>query len=187
MDDLERIFLEPNTIIDLVVPPGMDLEPVIFRLLDKSKDIFVIDTQGQINLYINSHVEETSLQERFRNVSDQNGYIFASSIGEIYTFIDRIMSCRNFILIFDSITFICDISPENIKRFANILWNVIYNCNASVITINHFKIDSDKKRRFRLTPRMGSYWKKIVSFQVEFFSMPDNIKCKIYKNNILAM
>lgn len=187
MDDLERILLEPNTIIDLVIPPGVFLESLLFKLLDGSKEIFTIDTQGQINLYVNKHTVDEITGRRNYCPFDENHYVFASSLNDIYDFIDKLRSYRDFILILDSVTFICDTSPDTIKDFANMLWSLIYSCNASIITVNHFKIDSDKKGKLRLTPRMGNYWKKIISFQVEFVSGSDQIKYKISRNNILDM
>lgn len=74
---------------------------------------------------------------------------------------------RDFVMILDSITFAIDSFPMETQQVINLLWSIIYDCNATVITINHYRIGKIQGN-YRLVPRIGTRWEFFVTYQVLF-------------------
>lgn len=176
---IEDFGFEDNTVIDLVVPPGMQISPIISYVMRKYTQAFIFDTQGQ--LYCEFNACGWSMDN-----SEGVSYVFISSLEDLYKKIESIKAFSNFVLVLDSITFVCDVAPLSIKSFSSLLWGLVYERNATIVTVNHYKIDRSRGR-FKLAPRMGSFWRKIVSYQVEFTDLANAKKYRLVENKLNEM
>ncbi|ELA42732.1 uncharacterized protein VICG_00047 [Vittaforma corneae ATCC 50505] len=174
-----NLNFEDNTIIDLVMPPGMQISPIISDIILKYNHIFILDTQGQLYSSFNQYGWNIGNSKRI-------SYTFVFSLNDLYKRIESIRVFNNFVLVLDSITFVCDVSPLSIKSFSNLLWSLVYECSATIITINHYRIDKNKNR-FELIPRMGGFWRRIVSYQVEFTDLQNAKRYRLLENKLNEM
>lgn len=94
-------------------------------------------------------------------------YYFINGLHNLIQKLKEIRRFRDFVLVIDSVTFVCDCSPFNLQYLINLLWAVVYKCNATVITVNHYRIGKIK-RTYKLVPRMGVRWAFFVTYQVLF-------------------
>ncbi|KAI4290929.1 hypothetical protein PAPHI01_0203 [Pancytospora philotis] len=88
--------------------------------------------------------------------------------------LEEIQAHSNFVLVIDSITFACDCSPFNLQAVINMLWAIVYECNATVITINHYRAGKNDGG-YKLIPRMGTLWEHFVDYQLLFRYRARNI------------
>lgn len=172
---------EKNTIIDFVVKPNLDVSSIISEFINNFSHTFILDTQGDLNLKYGKYNWELNSQEE-----QGMHYIFIHSIDSLYKSIEMIKIYKNFILIIDSVTFVCDIFPFGIKKLSNTLWGIIYECDATIITINHYRIDGFGTK-CKLTPRMGKFWSKVISYQVKFLDSTNIKNVQIIENKIEEM
>lgn len=159
----ESLKFENNTLIDLVICPHMNITPVILAITRKFQLVFLLDTQGQLYFQFS----ECSWAADGKKECKRLNYAFVCTLDDLYQKIENLKAYKDFILVLDSVTFVCDMAPLQIKTFSSILWKIIYECNATIITINHFRLDKQRDV-YRLVPRMGAFWRKVVSYQVEF-------------------
>lgn len=99
------------------------------------------------------------------NASKRTEYHLIAGMNSLMEKIERQREKREFVLVIDSITFAADCSFDGIKNLINLLWSLIYECNATVITINHYRIGR-VNRTTKLVPRMGFYWELFITYQV---------------------
>jgi len=175
----EILNFKTNTIVDLVVLPGMDIASIILEATERFNRVFILDTQGDLYSRFSTCGWDTEHTLGTSRIS----YMFISTIDELYSRINSLVSLSNFALVIDSVTFVCDTSPLGIKSFSSMLWSLVYECGATVVTINHFRVDQQRKI-LKLVPRMGVYWLKVVGWQVEFTDASDPTKCRPLENRL---
>lgn len=105
-------------------------------------------------------------------------YYFISGFNSLIKILIDLRKYNGFTLVLDSITFVADCSPQNIQYIINLLWELIYESNATVVTVNHYLIGKNDK----LIPRMGARWAFFISYQVLFSSRNNEIIFEINKN-----
>lgn len=176
---IDETHFYPNTIIDLVVLPGMDTVPALLQLMKNFDFVVVLDTQGHLHRHFSRFGWMTKHGQDVEKIS----YAFVSTIEELYQKINTLFSLTGILLIIDSITFVCDMAVLTVKPFSSLLWSLIYKTQATVITINHYKV-ARQRSGLKLVSRMGSFWRKIVSYQVEFSDQNDITKLKIRANSL---
>lgn len=164
------LSFDSNTIIDFVVLPDIQVGSIISNLLQKYNNVVIMDTKGNLSEYSNLQNERIE-------------YNFIYSLENLYNKIKSLKCKGDFLLVIDSITFVCDISLNSINEFIRLLWDTIYECNATIVTINHYRVEKTKRGN-QLVPRMGNLWSKTVSYQVSFYIKENNFRYKIKENKI---
>ncbi|KAM0681651.1 hypothetical protein GINT2_000165 [Glugoides intestinalis] len=184
---MEKLVFSNNTIIDLVIPPNLSIKGVISEMLHEVRHLIIIDTCGRLNPNSTEHcwIADKKATDRFKAI-EKLDYFFIYSHEDFYRKLKKIKSFKNFLLVIDTITFTCDCSPFTIKEVSNVLWSIIYDCNATIITVNHFRIEKTKNQT-RLVPRMGYFWSRVVSYQVEFSNANGRLEYKVNENRIDGM
>lgn len=169
----ENIF-ETNTIIDLVVLPGMPVSAIISRLTEEVGHMIVLDTQGDLHLEYGSMPwidreggQSSQTASTPVSAAQRIDYCFTVSLSDLFSKLDDVKKHRDFVLVIDSATFVCDRSPDSIRPFNAALWSIVYKCNATVITVNHYRVGRVHGAH-KLIPRMGSFWSHTVSYQLQF-------------------
>lgn len=152
-------FLERNSIIDIVVPPNVSLVEIVKEIKSNFDICVLLDTKGNL-------VEEF-LISGLPTDGQPVGIISCLVLTFDYFIkqLENLKNLKNFVLIIDSITFVCDISPNSIKLVNSLFWNLIYQCDATVISINHYRKGHDKSV-FNYIPRMGNFWASTISYQI---------------------
>lgn len=156
----------PGTIIDLVVCPEMDACTTVSEMLSEVERLVIIDTQG--------HFYRKYSGQQASNIE----YYFISQNGKFLAMMESLAlrkrtdmkngrDSKDFIIIIDSITFVVDSTEVAVQQAAGMIWRVIYNTAATVITINHYKIQGTLSKT-NLVPRMGIYWPYFINYQVLF-------------------
>lgn len=184
---MEKLIFETNTIIDLVIPPNVSIKSIISEISQEFKHLIILDTCGRLNLGSTQQCWKAD-EKATKNLQaiERLDYFFIYSLQDFYRKLKKTKSFKNFILVIDTITFTCDCSPFTIKEVSNALWDIVYDCNATIITVNHFRIEKEKNKT-RLVPRMGYFWSRIVSYQVEFSNINGSIQYQINENRIDKM
>lgn len=167
--------LDENTIIDIVVPPGIDIDNLISNIQQPYNHMIILDTVGNLfEKYKNILCTRKKTQEDINTINAFGNqtfselkidYLFIHSYIDLINKLEDLKSYKGFVLIIDSVSFVCDISPKRIRAFNNLLWTLIYKCNSTVVSINHYRIEG-KDKIFKLIPRMGDYWYKRVSYRL---------------------
>lgn len=182
-------YFSSQSIIDLVVYPGLNVSLVISPFIEGFTHIIILDTQG--NLYeeyarisskntINS--EESAFKEELKDNKPKTTYYFISSIEHLYKAIENLKQFKNFVLIFDCITFVWDMNHFCIRSFALKLWSLIYISNATIITVNHYRHNIEDKTQ-TVIPRLGIRWEECISYRISFYNKGDKIEYNIKKIN----
>lgn len=179
---------EKNSIIDLVIIPKIDISEIIEQMSSGFGHLIILDTQGKLFFnYKNSlwSIGEECMSESAKsedssllsnNQMQRIDYSFISSLDELFEKLGAIKACRDYVLIIDTVTFVFDISPRSMKHFITVLWSLIYECNATIVTVNHYR-HSKEQNGYKLIPRLGLLWKMCVSYQLLFKNSFQQIDC----------
>lgn len=181
MLQLDKDFFEINTIIDLVVLPGMPVSTIISRLVEGLGHLIILDTQGELHFeYCNApwmigkenseeppHSQSTEMSFFPGSQMQRIDYNFVVSLGDLFDRLEDVKKHKDFVLVIDSVTFVCDKSPRSIRPFNAMLWSIVYKCNATIVTVNHYRLGK-ARGVFKLVPRMGRFWSRSVSYQLLF-------------------
>lgn len=208
LDDKE---LPCASLIDLVVLPSMPVAAIVQKMTVDARSIIVLDTQGNMHAQhgadasggatpsdgIGNSLSSFSSQERegalcggsAENCCLQNSdskdseYYFISGFNKLIEKLDDVKKLRDFVLVIDSITFVCDCAPQCIQHVINMLWALIYECGATVITVNHYRMGR-VKRADGLVPRMGYRWEFFVAYQILFTYKKGEIVFTVKENEM---
>lgn len=195
--------LDENSIIDIVVPPTVRINEIVRSISENFNHIVIIDTQG--NLYEeyknalwmigneNSQFSSSSDSESFENLHNSDNlfnlfskrvdYSFVESFEDFKFKIESLKNYKNFVLIIDTITFVCDISSLSIKSINVLLWSIIYKTNSTIVTINHYRVNKQNEI-VNFVPRMGKYWSTFVSYQILFRNIFNQLTFSVNENLI---
>ncbi len=124
------------------------------------------------------YLKNNSQEEKNENIK----YHLISSFSEFYEKIAYHKKESNFILIINSITFFADNYINEFQKIINLLWSVVYDCNSTVITVNHYKTNRD----FDLIPRLGSRWEFFITCQILFTFKKNEIVFTVRENKALS-
>lgn len=257
MIDLDDYKIEENTIIDVVVYPGMEIGEILEELTAKSKFKIIIDTEGNLfekykeyqcdfhtdvgdnlnkefnkefnksykiikemcnaslenencvyknvvnNCVDKKCIDQTTVHSILKNnvssnesdinysSSDEKSidrndvvqYYLVTSVSKIFEIIRYIKKYKNFILVIDSIVFIADYYSYGIHEIINLLWSVIYECNSTIITVNHYKLTKINHEN-KLIPRLGVKWEYFISYQILFKYKNDELVFSVKEKKI---
>lgn len=189
---LDEDSFEANTIIDLVVLPGMPISTIVSRLAESSRHLIILDTQGEMHFEhgkapwtIGEEGCKESQLSQSTEVSLSPGspvqrvdYCFTVSLSDLFSRLEDVKRHWGFVLVVDSVTFVCDRSLSSIRLFNTMLWSIIYRCNATVVTVNHYRLGKVKGVS-KLVPRMGKFWSRCVSYQLLFTYNGDEIEFSV--------
>lgn len=196
-----EIELKENSIIDVVVPPFLDVHSIINDLSDEFNHVIIIDTKG--NLYkeykralwlIGNEITHNDSSTDTGSISFENyeqtsiafkrvDYTFVDSFEDFKLKLESLKKYKNYILLIDSITFVCDVSPMSIRSINTLIWSIIYTSKSTAITINHYRYEN-RNGVEKYIPRMGDYWSKFVSYQIFFRSIMGKISFVVNENKI---
>ncbi|KAI5149009.1 hypothetical protein ENBRE01_0671 [Enteropsectra breve] len=108
-----------------------------------------------------------------------NEYLYVSSGTKLLYYLETVKTKRNFVLIINTITLLFDFFPKNIQDTANLLWDLVYSCDATIITLNHYRINKNRNK-YNMIARGGITWQRNMSYQVlMFYNFQNEIKFTI--------
>ncbi|KAL6122843.1 hypothetical protein NUSPORA_00102 [Nucleospora cyclopteri] len=172
--------LDKNSFIDIVIQPDINSLNVIQSLIN-NENIIVFDTEGNIyHSLLNAPV--TDISSKIEINTNSYTIIPIYSLTKLIKELEKLQKYNNFILVLDSITFVCDRDVLMIQEIVNILWNTIYTCNCTVICFNHYKIHLSNEN-YQLIPRMGKKYSNFISYRV-FCEFTNEMEYSVIKFDI---
>ncbi|ORD98631.1 hypothetical protein A0H76_2151 [Hepatospora eriocheir] len=150
--DREIFILKEKLLVDVVIKPNRNINDII-KILLKDSTVVVFDTIGNFN------------KDLLPKDIVLFKYFWIKSINHLYKTLRSLKEKRKFILIIDSITFVCDFDYKMIKSTLNELWKTIYQNKCTIICINHFRYESENDT-LKLIPRMGYVYNNFISYRI---------------------
>ncbi|KAI5175255.1 hypothetical protein PAEPH01_2124, partial [Pancytospora epiphaga] len=141
-----------------------------YTLDDPEQSHLISDMMTSSMEYLSQHFLEMEEDDENTDVR----YYSVDDFADFCKKLEELKNISNYVLVIDSITFACDSSPFELQMIINMLWSLVYTCNATVITINHYRVGK-VERTYRLVPRMGARWGSFVSYQVLFKYKRDSL------------
>lgn len=134
MQSNPKLTLPEHSLVLLTIPPYFNL-PSMSTISLPNKRLIIFDTVG--NFYLAG-----------------SECHFISTLDELFESLVQLKHERDFVLLIDTLTFLIDIGLPfmECRRYFNLLWELIYENNAEVIVVDHYKsVKVDDK--FVIRPR----------------------------------
>ena len=151
--------LRTNSIIELCVLPNMMVHKMMAEIGRQVTDAVFVDTVGNL-----------------RFVTDA---IYVLSYRKFVKTLLSLRSRHGFVLFIDSMAFIADKQVPDAQKIYNILWELIYVNDATVIVSNHYKVHQSK-----LVPRFGARWEMMVSYRVMLRYVKGKVVSSVHANEL---
>ena len=169
-----------NVLMDIVVPPGMDVVKVLREIIGWREHIVVLDMVG--NLYSKvTHGPRNELESLAGEIECH----FVSSAEKLLSMVEKQRNKRGFTLVIDSLVHFQDAFVFGIRDLSGLLWSIVYDCGSTVVTINNYKVEFGLDSP-RLVPRMGKLWPELVSYQLLVEKNPEKISYTVQRNPLLV-
>ncbi|KAH9411395.1 hypothetical protein HK407_05g09130 [Ordospora pajunii] len=151
--------LRRNSIIELCVLPDMMVHRIMAGIGRQVANAVFVDTVGNL-----------------RFVTDA---IYVLSYRKLVKTLLSLRSRQGFVLFIDSMTFIADKQVSDAQKIYNVLWELVYGSDATVIVSNHYKVQQGK-----LVPRLGVRWEMMASYRVMFRHTKGNTVSSVHTNEL---